>query len=296
MFQRTLTGLALAALLAAPAAAQTVDELIAKNIQAKGGMEKLKSVKSVRATGKMMVGHGDQVMEAPFTMMFRRPKQFRIEFIFGGMTGIQAYDGKNAWMVMPFMGKKDPEAMPAEETRMADEQSDLDGHLVDWKEKGHKVELVGKEQVEGADAYKLKVTLKSGDVSYVYLDAESHLEMKSEAKRHIRGSEVESETLFGDYKEVEGLMVAHTVDSGAKGIPQRQKRVVEKIEVNVALADSLFAMPAGTKPAAIDTSKVSATPGAESTKVGAEAKTTTTKKATASAKAAATEKPKTTKP
>lgn len=252
MLRKSIAALALAALAVTPAMAQTVDEVLAQYVKAKGGMEKLKSVKTMRATGKMMMGQG---MEAPFVMMGRRPNATRIEFVFQGMTGVQAFDGKNAWMVMPFMGKKDPEAMPEEETKMMAEQADLDGPLVDWKEKGHKVELVGKEQVEGADAYKLKLTMKNGTVRTYYLDAESYLEIKAEGKRKMRGTEVEGETIFGDYKDVGGLMLAHTLENGAKGSPQRQKMVFEKIEINPDLPDSLFAMPPGTKPAAKDTTK-----------------------------------------
>jgi outer membrane lipoprotein-sorting protein len=268
MLRKAIAGLALAALVVSPAVAQTVDEVIAQHIKARGGMEKLKSVKTMRVTGKMMMGQG---MEAPFVMMGRRPNETRIEFVFQGMTGVQAFDGKNAWMVMPFMGKKDPEAMPEEETKMMAEQGDLDGPLVDWKEKGHKVELAGKEQVEGADAYKLKVTMKNGNLRTYYLDAESYLEIKMEGKRKMRGTEVEGETLYGDYKEVDGMMLAHSQENGAKGSPQRQKMVFEKVEINPALPDSLFAMPAGTKPAASDTTKAAAAEGEKKEAAKAEA-------------------------
>jgi len=233
--------LALLAPLAPTASAQTVDELIAKNIVAKGGLEKIKAVKSMRATGKMIGGPG---MEFPFVMINKRPKSTRLEFTFQGMTGMQVYDGKTAWMSMPFMGKKEPEVMPPDEAKMIEEQADFDGPLMDYKEKGHTVELAGKEQVEGADAYKIKVTLKGGDVRTIYLDAETYLEIKVEAKRTIRGSEVEGESLLSDYKEVGGMMMAHVMESGAKGSPQRQKLVIDKIELNVDAADNLFAMPA----------------------------------------------------
>ena len=233
--------LALLAPLAPTASAQTVDELIAKNIVAKGGLEKIKAVKSMRATGKMIGGPG---MEFPFVMINKRPKSTRLEFTFQGMTGMQVYDGKTAWMSMPFMGKKEPEVMPPDDSKMIEEQADFDGPLMDYKEKGHTVELAGKEQVEGADAYKIKVTLKGGDVRTIYLDAETYLEIKVEAKRTIRGSEVEGESLLSDYKEVGGMMMAHVMESGAKGSPQRQKLVIDKIELNVDAADNLFAMPA----------------------------------------------------
>jgi outer membrane lipoprotein-sorting protein len=260
MFRSFLTGITAVCLFASLAGAQTVDELIAKNIQARGGMEKLKAVNSLKIHGKMMMGQG---MEAPFTMSQKRPKMTRTEFTVMGMTGMQVYDGKNAWMVMPFMGKKDPEAMTADQAEMLDEQSDMDGPLVDYKEKGHKVELVGKEQVEGADAHKLKLTLKNGQVRTIYLDAESGLEVKTESKRKIRGTEVDGEAFMSDYKEVAGLMMPFTMEQGQKGNPQRQKMVIDSVVVNVSLPDSIFAMPAGTKPAAPAEQKAEAKDGAK---------------------------------
>ncbi|HEY3132174.1 MAG TPA: outer membrane lipoprotein-sorting protein [Acidobacteriota bacterium] len=245
MARRFLICLITAAVLMLPASAQTVDEIIAKNIQARGGMAKLKSIKTMRMTGRMTVGQG---MEAPIVLEQKRPKSMRMEFTIQGMTGIQAYDGKTAWIVMPFQGKKDPELMPSEAVKELEQQADFDGPLVDYKEKGNQVELIGKESVEGTEAYKLKVTLKGGDVRYFYLDKDSYLEIKAESKRTIRGTEVESESAIGDYKEVEGLMFPHSLEIGAKGRPEKQKLTIEKIEINPPVDDARFKMPEVTKP------------------------------------------------
>jgi hypothetical protein len=159
------------------------------------------------------------------------------------MTGSQAYDGASGWSLMPFGGSKVPQQMTAEEATLAEEQADIDGPLIDYKAKGNTVELLGKEKVEGAEAYKLKVTLKNGVVRTMYVDAEHFLEIKEESRRTIRGSEMEMDTIVGDYKEVDGLMLPHSVDAGAKGSPQRQKLVIEKIEINVPIDDARFKMP-----------------------------------------------------
>jgi outer membrane lipoprotein-sorting protein len=119
---------------------------------------------------------------------------------------------------------------------------------VDYKEKGNKIELVGHEQVEGSDTYKLKVTLKNGEVRYIYLDADTFLEVKEESKRTIRGTEREGETTFGDYKEEGGVMMAHSFESGAKGSPQKQRITLEKVEINPTIEDARFKMPAAPKP------------------------------------------------
>jgi len=143
---------------------------------------------------------------------------------------------------------KAPEPMSAEDLKDMEEQADLDGSLVDWKAKGHTVELMGKEKVEGSDAYKLKLTLKNGDTRYVYIDVDSYLELKTDAKRTIRGSEVETESVASDYKEVGGLILPHTITQGPKGSPQKQTITVDKIELDVPLDDARFKMPEVKQP------------------------------------------------
>jgi outer membrane lipoprotein-sorting protein len=221
--------------------AQTADEVIAKNVQARGGMDKLKSVQSIKSTATMAMGPG---MEAPGILVQKRGNLARLEFTIQGLTAVQAYDGKNAWQIMPFMGKKDAELMSADEAKEVEEMADLDGPLVDYKSKGHQVELLGKEKVEGTDAYKLKVSLKNGDVQTVYIDADSFLEIKDETKRTVRGSEQVVESSIGDYKEVDGIIFPFAVESGIKGSQQKQKLTITKVELNVPADDSIFKMPA----------------------------------------------------
>jgi len=228
-----------------PAAAQTADDIIAKHIAALGGAEKLKATKTLRLTGRFEVAAG---IEAPFTLEHKLPDRMRMEFVVQGMTAVQAYDGKSGWKLIPFQGKKDPEPASEEENKDLKDQADLFGPLVDYKTKGNQVELVGKEKVEGADCYKLKVTLKDGDILYDYLDADSYLDVKIEGKRVMQGNEIEFETSMGDYKEVGGLMFPYAIEEGQKGGPQRQKIIVDKVEINVPIDDSRFTMPA-VKPA-----------------------------------------------
>lgn len=226
---------------APPAGAQTLDEIIAMNVEAKGGEEALKAVESVRVKGTMTMGGGQ--MEAPFTWMWKAPDNLRLEFTFQGMTGIQAYDGENGWMVMPFMGKTEPEAMPAEQVKVMEDQADFTGPFIDTEEKGYTLEYEGEEEVDGTPAFKIKSTNKSGDVTYYFLDKDYGLEIQTEATRDMRGQEVKSVTAIGDYKEVGGLMVAHSYDSEVPGMGS-QTLTFEAIEFNVDLADSQFEMPA----------------------------------------------------
>jgi len=220
--------------------AQTVDEIIAKSIQARGGADKLKSVQSVKSTATMAMGPG---MEAPGFLIQKRPGMAHLEFTVQGLTAVQAYDGKSAWQIMPFMGKKDPELMSADEAKEMEENADIDGPLVDYKTKGNQVELLGKEKVEGTDAYKLKVSLKNGDVQTIYIDADSFLEIKEETKRTVRGTERDFESSIGDYKEVDGIVFPFAIESGVKGSSEKEKLTITKIELNVPVDDSIFKMP-----------------------------------------------------
>ena len=266
MPRKTMMLLALGLLLAPIAHAQTVDEILAKHYEACGGLAKMKAVNTMRVTGTIAMGQG---MDAPFTMERKRPGMSRMEFTVQGMTGVQAFDGAKTWSVMPFMGKKDPEVGTDEDNKNAQDDADFDGALVDWKTKGSTVELAGKEPVEGADAFKLKVTKKSGNVEYYYLDTETYLLVKSEAKRKIRGTEIEGETTYSDYKDVNGLMEPFSMESGAKDMPQKRKFTFTKVELNVPLDDARFAVPAGATsagaPAAAAAAPDSAKAGAATT-------------------------------
>jgi outer membrane lipoprotein-sorting protein len=244
MIRKTFAWLLVAGLACAAAQAQTADELIEKNLQASGGRQKIEAVKSVRMTGKMVAPQG---MEIPITMEYKEPDKLRTEATVQGMTMIQALNGKEGWMVAPFMGKKDPEKMSDEDVKRATEQLDSFDMLTKYKEKGHTVEYVGKEDLEGTPAYKLKLTKKNGDVSYLYLDAESYLLVKVSGKTKIQGQELESETSMGDYKTVDGVLYPHSIESQAKGMPGKMVMTFSKIEVNPSLDDSRFTMPAPEK-------------------------------------------------
>ncbi|HUJ32886.1 MAG TPA: hypothetical protein VLY23_16505 [Candidatus Acidoferrum sp.] len=235
--------LAAVALVPLAAHAQTVDEVIAKNVQAHGGMGKLKAIQSVRLTGRINAGS----FQAKVLEEIKRPGKVREEAIIQGMAQVQAYDGKAGWQINPFGGRRDAELLSDDDSKSLQIESDIDGPLVDYKEKGHQAELVGHDSVEGTDCYKIKLTLKNGDVRYYYLDTDSYLEIKLETQTSIRGTIRESETYFGDYEEVNGVYYPFAFETGQKGDPFRVQYTVEKIEQNVPLDDSLFSVPV-TKP------------------------------------------------
>jgi hypothetical protein len=242
MSKKLLLSLCAVALLAVSAFGQTADELLEKNLKAMGGKDKLKALQSVRMTGKMKMGP----MEAPFTMTKARPADMRVDFTIQGMTGSQAYDGTTGWLLMPFGGNKDPQKMTEEMLKDVRTEADFDGPTFDYKAKGNKVEYIGKEDVQGTPAYKLKVTTKDGKETLVFLDAETYLAIRTEATRNVQGQDMEWETSIGDYKTVEGLLFPFSIDSHVKGKDATSGQVIaiEKIELNPKVDTTIFAMPA----------------------------------------------------
>ena len=133
------------------------------------------------------------------------------------MTAVQAYDGKEGWQISPFQGRKDPEKMSADDTKALIEEAEVDGPLIDWKEKGSTVEYLGTEDVDGTLAHKLKVTRKNGDMQYVYLDPDHFLEIRIVSQRIEKGAQVETETDLSDYEKINGVFIPFSIESGRKG-------------------------------------------------------------------------------
>ena len=224
---------------------QTADELVGKNIQAKGGIEKIKAIKSLRMTGEIAFSFGFKAKASQESM---RPNLLRQTFSLQGMTAVQAYDGSVGWQIMPFGGKKDPEYMGEDDMRDLVIASDFDGPLVDYKEKGNTVEYLGHDVVDGDDALRHKDTLKSGDSMYYFLDPDTFLEIRTETQEFIRGSVKETASEMGSYKPVNGVMYPFSITSGPKNDPTSwQTETIDKIEANVPIENSDFAVPASLK-------------------------------------------------
>ena len=232
-----ITGIACAALLPA----QTADELVNKNLMAHGGIEKLRALHSLRTTGRLQQGS----ITAQVSMDNMAPNFVRQGFTIMGMTGVEAYDGTSGWRIMPFAGRKDPEMLGEDDLRAIQDDSDFYGHLVDYKQKGSTIEYLGHDTVDGDDVYRLKVTLKNGDIVYYDLDPETFLEVRTESQVFIHGSVRETFTEMGSYKLVNGVYMPFAMESGSPRNPNETAKVtVDKIEANIPMDASEFKMPA----------------------------------------------------
>ena len=219
----------------------TVDALVAKNIEAKGGADALRAVQSLRLRGKMLVNQGQ--IEFAYVQTKKRPGEVRAEASLQGMTAVDAYDGTQGWKISPFGGRKDPEKMSVDDAKSLVEDAEIDGPLVDWQKKGSTVEYLGTEDVDGTPAHKLKVVRKNGDVSFVYLDPDHFLEIRVVTGRMRHGAYEEVETDLGDYEKAGGVFVPTSIESGRKGAPDKQRIIIDKVEANVPVDDAIFHFP-----------------------------------------------------
>jgi hypothetical protein len=222
--------------------AYTADELAAKNVEAKGGIDKLNAIQSLRLSGKLRINGG--TLELGYVALIKRPGLIRYEAQIQGLTQIQAYDGAQAWQINPFQGRKDPEKLSVDDAKSLGEDAvDFTGPLVDYKAKGYTLDYLGTEDVDGTEAYKLRVQRPNGNLTYVYLDPDYFLEIRTVSRRIEHGVPKESVTDYGDYEKVDGAYFSFAQEFGPKGSSDRQKVQFEKAEANVSAADEQFHFP-----------------------------------------------------
>lgn len=237
------TTLAAAILWCAPGfavdAPKSADELIAKYIEAIGGRKAIDSINSLRLVGKTLMMGG---IEAPLTLELARPDKIRTEIEFQGMKLVTGFDGTTGWFISPFGGKTDPEKMSEGQLKLIRDQADFDGPLIDYKKKGHKVEFLGEDEIEGTPTYKLKLTKKSSSVEYYHFDKEYFIIVARMEKFEFQGSEMETSQFYSDYKAVGGQLFPHAVET-KRGSVGGGTVTFERIEVNPTLGDERFTMP-----------------------------------------------------
>jgi outer membrane lipoprotein-sorting protein len=253
----------------------TAAQVVEKNVAARGGLTAWRAVHSLTWSGKLDAGAGDSIersrrfsqnqgrlsnsrmdhsalpkpedkkqIELPFKYEMKRPRKSRMEIEFAGKTAVQIYDGANGWKMRPYLNRSDVEAFTSDELKAEADKADLDGYLVDYTAKGTKVELDGMEKVEGHDAYKLKVTPKSGRVQYVWVDAQSFLDVKvSGTPRRMDGKMHNVAIYQRDFKNVQGLMIPFVLETAVDGYRDTHKVTIENVEVNPKLEDALFTKP-----------------------------------------------------
>ena len=254
----------------------TAAQIVERNVAARGGLEGWRAVQSMSWSGKLDAGGGslersrrvaegrghrgptevannndaaakgeaNKQPQLPFVLEMKRPGKSRVEIQFAGKTAVQVYDGANGWKVRPFLNRNDVQPFTAEEAKAESEKAELDGPLVDYAAKGTKVELEGVETVEGRDAYKLKLTTKTGNVQHIWIDTQNFLDVKVEgAPRRMDGRMRTVWIYQRDFRPVQGLMVPFVLVTAVDGYRETHSMVIEKVTVNPKLDDALFTKP-----------------------------------------------------
>jgi outer membrane lipoprotein-sorting protein len=233
-----VVGMALVAAGQASAQTPTVDELVAKHLAARGGLEKLQSVSTMRLQGTMQI----QGMDMPLTVLSKRPNKMRQEMTMQGQTVIQAYDGQTVWAINPMMGGTSPQPIEGPPADAVKSQSLFDGPLVGYKDRGDTLEVVGQADVAGVRTWRLKLTRQDGKAMHIYLDAETGLEKQWSATVEQGGMTMEIDTIMSDHQPVDGIQVARTMRTLVGG-QAMGALTVTSVEFNVPIDDAVFSMP-----------------------------------------------------
>ena len=226
--------LAAAAASSLPAAAMTAEDLVAKNLEARGGLAKLRAIKTMHAVGTTRREGG---LDATIESWAIAPSRFRAEYSMQGMTSVRAWDGSQAWSISPFGGRREPQKISADDAKPLIERSDIAGPLVDYEAKGSAIEYLGTEDVDGTQAHKLRVTFKNGDTQYRYLDPDAFLEIRVVDHHTVRGQDDVSTTDLGEYEQVDGIYFPFEFGSNH----------FDKVELNRPIDEAIFAFPGGAR-------------------------------------------------
>ena len=241
----------------------SAEQVIEKNIAARGGLQAWRGMQSLSMSGKMEAGGNEsptrpgpgvrtggvqlpkrpaEQTQLPFRLEMKRTRKSRLEIDFRGETAVQVFDGTHGWKLRPFLNRHEVESFTPDEIKAVALQSDLDGPLVDYSAKGTKVELEGTDKVEGQDAYRLKLTFKTGEARHVWIDANTFLEIKIEGTpRRLDGMVHSVEIYYHDYRTVGGLKMPYLTETKVQGVKQTEKIEVEEVAVNARVEDSRFA-------------------------------------------------------
>jgi len=214
----------------------SLDQVLQNYFKA-SAIDKLQSVNTIISTGTLV-----QQDIMPLKTIRMRPDKFLQEFDVADLTAYQAFDGTSAWMTAPWTGNAKPQPMPEDRMKDIRVKADFDGLLVHSKAKGHQVELAGTDTVAGALAYKLKVTRKDGGIEFYSIDKNSFMLLKRQYSRMIRGKETRMDVLFRDYKDVQGIPFAFTMENLMEGQSMNTVQL-ESIVLNKTVDEKVFKMP-----------------------------------------------------
>lgn len=222
---------------------ETSAQIIALNHEARGGLDKIKAITTLRLTGTMREGKSD------FNLLIYRkaPNKYRVEQYFRKLgreyRTIRVYDGETAWKQEVSPEKKNPQIMPAGEAKQFMLETDFYGPLVDWEEKGHKFAYTGEAKVGERSAYLIKAKINKGPVVYYYFDAQNFLMPRFGFSETFAGSTFNADYFVTNFKKVNDVWMEESLEYTAPRTGVYKTIDYDRIEANIDVPDSLFAMP-----------------------------------------------------
>jgi outer membrane lipoprotein-sorting protein len=233
------------AVIATPfALADTAEDVVEKYLEARGGVEKMKAVESLRAECVVNMGGS----EVPCVFEWKRPDKVRMEYTVKEQTAIQAFDGTTGWAYIPFMGRTTASELTPDETKAMTETSRFWGPLLDWQERGFSLTYDGMEDLDGQMCHKLMLTGPEGEITYMYIDEVYHLQIREVQLREAQGKDIQVDIRIGDYREVDGLFIPFSVKQKIQSTVVESILTFEKVELNVDIPDDRFALPTAPTP------------------------------------------------
>lgn len=253
----------------------TAAQIVERYATARGGLAAWRAVQTLAVSGKLDAGTGDslersitiakqgvgasvkraeraaaaesakkvaaQQVRLPFRLEMKRPHKSRLEIDFAGKTAVQVYDGEHGWKFRPYLNRTDVEPFTADEAKSEADKADLEGPLMDYAAKGTQVALEGSEPVDGHNAYRLKLTMKNGDVQHVWIDAQSFLDVKVEGvPRRMDGKMHKVFIYQSDFRPVKGLVVPFQYVTTVEGYPGSHGMAADSVSVNQPFDDARF--------------------------------------------------------
>jgi len=228
---------------AGSAAQLGVEQIVERNVAARGGLQAWRAVSTMKMTGQLDAG-GTKNVRLPFTLLLKRPHKSRLEIRFDEQTALQVYDGAQGWMVRPYLGRNEVDPYTQAQLKSAAASAELDGPLIDYANKGTTIQALGTEQVEGHRAYVLKLTAKDGSSRRLWIDAASFLDLKIDGEPRVLDGRTHSVAVFyRDYRKENGVVVPHTLETVVSGIRQTHRISIERVAVNEPVDDAMFGKP-----------------------------------------------------
>jgi outer membrane lipoprotein-sorting protein len=235
MTRRALSFLACAVLVAGvQLTAQSIDDIVAKNLQAKGGAERVQAVQALKQTAHVTF----QGMTGTITVYAKRPNMVRQEIAVAGQTVVNAFDGTTAWSINPLSGSSEPMVVTGPQAEDIKMQSDFDSPLVNYKAKGYDLQMIGTETLNGREVYHLRLTGTNKRAQNLYIDAKTNLEAQIVGDSSM--GPIENE--LSDYRDVSGVKMPFMMRTLSNGAVLGQI-AVDTFEVNPKIDDAIFKLP-----------------------------------------------------